>query len=98
MSIKGSIADVIITDNFHYNSSTWKIKSAIGVLNEAEYPCCPGKIYQDVKFNLVLVRFRLYMVVTLIIPMLLTSVLAIFTFFIPPDAGLKINISKCSDF
>lgn len=85
---------MVIQDNFHYKSSAWKIKSAIGVLNEDEYPCCPGALYQDVKFYIVLMRYRMYMVVTLIFPLVLTSILAVMTFFVPPDAGEKISLSE----
>ena len=64
------------------------------MINEAEYDCCPDKIYQDVTFRVKLYRYRWYMMVTIIFPCGLTAILAIMTFFVPPDAGEKIGLSK----
>ena len=89
-----SLADLVIDETFHYNSTEWEIGSKQGVLREKEYPCCPGVIYQDFLFQLELKRYTYTPIVSLLIPCGLTSLLAILTFFVPPDAGEKISLSK----
>lgn len=97
---KGNLTrgSLVVSDTFHYSSSEWEIISTDGVLNEAEYPCCPGKIYQDFVFQVKLKRYRFTPIIVLIVPCLMISSLAILTFFVPPGAGEKIGLSKWQTF
>ena len=89
----GQTGDALISSTFHYNSTEWEIGSTEGTLNEAVYPCCPSP-YQDFVFKIELRRYLYTPIVVLILPCALTALLAIMTFFVPPDAGEKIGLSK----
>ena len=88
--------DLVIDDSFHYSSTEWMIGSKRGELHEAEYACCPGVIYQDFRFLLELKRFRATPIISLLIPCGVTALLTLLTFFVPPDANEKIELSKYS--
>uniref|UniRef100_A0A915I206 Uncharacterized protein n=1 Tax=Romanomermis culicivorax TaxID=13658 RepID=A0A915I206_ROMCU len=56
------------------------------------YTCCPNEPYYDVKFYLHLRRRTLSIGMNIIVPSLLISVLASFTFVLPVDAGEKVAL------
>ena len=67
--------------------------SAEAKINEVKYECCPEK-YQDMTFTFVQKRYSYTPVLTLLVPCLLIAMLIELTFFLPPDAGEKIGLSK----
>ena len=66
--------------------------STDGFLREQKYPCCPEALYQDFIFQIAVARYKKSPTVHLILHAL-TSLLALMTFFVPPDAGEKIGLS-----
>ena len=67
--------------------------TAWATINELKYECCPDK-YQDMTFTFVQKRFSYTPVLILLTPCLITAMLILMTFFLPPDSGEKIGLSK----
>ena len=93
---KGSKGEFILNKNW-IESKEWEVISKEGTIDEIKYDCCPDP-YQELDFELVLKRRSYYPVMTLVIPCIITAILICLTFFLPPDAGEKVGLSKSPCF
>lgn len=62
--------------------------------SEKFYECCPEEPYPDVTFFLHMRRRTLYYGFNLIMPCILTTMMTLLGFTLPPDAGEKITLRK----
>lgn len=87
------IGEVLIDPATYSASTEWELVSTEAKINEVKYTCCP-EIYQDMTFNFVQRRFSYQPVLVLLVPCIITAMLILLTFFLPPDAGEKVGLSK----
>jgi len=59
---------------------------------EVVYECCGNVSYPSLFFHIWIERKSLYYIVNIIIPCVILSLLATFTFCVPPDSGEKISL------
>ncbi|XP_067936883.1 neuronal acetylcholine receptor subunit alpha-10-like [Watersipora subatra] len=76
-----------------YNpSAEWKISKTYVSRVEVVYQCCGNVSYPSLYFYIWIERESLYYIVNIITPCIILSLLATFTFRIPPDSGEKISL------
>ncbi len=63
--------------------------------SEKFYDCCPEP-YPDLKFYLVIRRRTLYYAFNLILPCIVTAVMTVLGFLLPPDSCEKICLRTCA--
>ncbi|XP_072177205.1 neuronal acetylcholine receptor subunit alpha-10-like, partial [Diadema setosum] len=79
-------------DSVFNSDGQWDILDMTATSNEVEYPDAPGKTYTDVTYVIRFKRRPLYYIFNLILPCTFVSMVALLSFFLPPESGEKISL------
>ncbi|XP_076843547.1 acetylcholine receptor subunit beta [Brachyhypopomus gauderio] len=85
---KGQEIREILYDTLFSESGEWTIRHKVTKKNVKK-----EDFYEDITFYLIIERKSMYYIVNIILPCILITIIAIFNFYLPPDAGEKMGLS-----
>ncbi|XP_026884724.2 acetylcholine receptor subunit beta [Electrophorus electricus] len=85
---KGDEIREIIYDTVFSESGEWYIRHKVTKKNVKK-----EDFYEDITFYLIIERKSLYYIINIILPCVLLTIIAIFNFYLPPEAGEKMGLS-----
>jgi len=79
--------------NFYTDNTEWDILTTVAVMSTAKYECCPES-YPDVTFSFFIQRNSAFYRCAIILPCLVTMMVVVASFLLPPDAGEKLVVNS----